>query len=119
MALGLSANEDDATLECLSRQSQSSKKNASPFVTFSQWVPFPGGIMDRGRISCFTVNNTEHKMCYMDLNGLPWRGSLPAQERVVGRKPQKPTSIETLDDRCSGTAMVKRSQLHWPNMTVT
>lgn len=68
MALGLAADEDDATLECISRQNQSSKKNLSPFVTFSQLVPFPGGIMDRDRggISCFTVNNTEHKMCCMD-----------------------------------------------------
>lgn len=47
MALGLSVSEDDETLERLRKKSQSSQKNASPFVTFSPWVPILGGLMDR------------------------------------------------------------------------
>lgn len=50
MASGLSANEDDETVEGIRKKSQSSKENASPFMTLSQWVPIPGGIVDRGEV---------------------------------------------------------------------
>lgn len=50
MALGLSANEGDERSGCISKKSQGSKeKRHSPFMAFSQWVPFPIGIMDRNR----------------------------------------------------------------------
>lgn len=40
------------------------KKSHSPFTAFSQWVPFPTGIMDQdqGGAWCFSVNKTAHEV---------------------------------------------------------
>lgn len=65
MALGLPADEDDERSGSISKKSQGSKKKRhSPFMAFSQWVPFPVGIMDRDRAGacCCTVNKIGHEM---------------------------------------------------------